>query len=270
MISEPMLSASDEAEWGLLKILSDRRTKTVSYARNVDKARRLIDTMATLCSLPAIMWSGGKDSTAMVRLSASVGIDASVISEKDDLDYPGELEYINETADKIGVRCVVITPESSPMEWVRSHSSEMDCSDDIHSRSARLSKEFFYGIVESETKGNDGIMLGLRAEESRARQVNRATHGPIYRRRDGKIVCCPLSDWEGIDVFAYLFSNGIEPLHVYKCISFMHRGEPWRIRKSWWLPGSNSRHGEISWLRHYYPSLYRRMLEWFPSAQSYT
>lgn len=84
------------------------------------------------------------------------------------------------------------------------------------------------------------------------------------------MVACPLADWSGMDVLTYLLVTGIEPLHVYRCIAFAHVREPWRIRKSWWIQGdASTRRGGVTWLRHYYPSLYRQLLAWFPRAQGF-
>jgi hypothetical protein len=77
----------------------------------------------------------------------------------------------------------------------------------------------------------------------------------------------PIADWRAIDVYAYAVSRGIELLPVYRCCAFMHAVEPWMLRKSWWLPGGNSRFGQVAWLRRYWPSLYARLCSWMPEAR---
>lgn len=59
---------------------------------------------------------------------------------------------------------------------------------------------------------------------------------------------------------------GIELLPLYRCIGLMHRDEPWRLRKSWWLPGAGAARGQVVWLRRYYPSLYSRLVSWIEGA----
>ena len=131
-----------------------------------------------------------------------------------------------------------------------------------------MSKECFYAVVERATADHAGIMLGLRAEESRGRSANRASRGPLYRRACGQWTSTPIVDWSGLDVFAYLAARDIGLLPVYRCIGLdpRHAAAPWRVRKSWWLPGSHSSQGATAWLRHYWPSLHSQLCDWMPDA----
>lgn len=52
-------------------------------------------------------------------------------------------------------------------------------------------------------------LLGLRAEESRGRRVNRAAHGWLYTRRDGAIIGTPIVDWSWQDVIGYCLLNDL-------------------------------------------------------------
>jgi 3'-phosphoadenosine 5'-phosphosulfate sulfotransferase (PAPS reductase)/FAD synthetase len=214
------------------------------------------------------MWSGGKDSTVMVHLLR--GFSVPVASEKDDLDYPREREYVERLARRWGLALTVLVPPLSPRGWIEEHRHDIDAGADIHSRAAELSKRCFYEVVEAHTRECAGIFLGLRAEESRARSLNRATRGSLYQRRDGQWVCAPLSDLSGLDVFAYAFAHGIELLPVYRCVGLMHAQEPWRVRKSWWLPGESARFGGVVWLRRYWPSLHAQMVDLLPGSSRLT
>lgn len=216
------------------------------------------------------MWSGGKDSTAMVHLVKSTGANCSVYSEKDDLDFPGELEYVQLLAGRYSLDLHILTPPVSPSQWFQEHASELIAGEDLHSRAAELSKTCFYSVVEEASRGHKAIMLGLRKYESAGRKMNRVTRGPIYQKRNSQWVCTPIVDWQGIDVYAYLVSQDIPILDVYRCVAFMHKDDPSRVRKSWWIPGSNTRYGGVSWLRHYWPSLYRQLVDWMPNARLFS
>src|SRR5690606_13832135 len=98
----------------------------------------------------------------------------------------------------------------------REHAREMRADEDMHARTAALSKAAFYSVVEEATAPHDLVFLGLRAEESRGRAMNRATRGTLYRKANGQVVCQPLADWRGLDVYAYLFARGIDVLPVYR------------------------------------------------------
>lgn len=277
MESEPRLDQHDRDVWARWLIVANRHIRTRQFTRRVDQAKRVAAECLAQSSNPAVMWSGGKDSTALAHLvTVTLGADVQLVSEKDDLDYPGEREYVEGLADRWGARLEIITPGVSPSQWVSEHAGQMRVDGDFHSRAAGLSKACFYELVESANAQRDAIFLGLRKHESPGRMKNRIVHGLTYRRKpskhnpEGQTVCNPLGDWEGIDVYAYLLQHGIQPLHVYRCVGFMHEREPWKVRKSWWIPGGSARMGGVAWLRRYWPQLYRQLLDWFPAAQQFS
>lgn len=262
-MNEPILRLEDLKAWETWRRTALVHARTDGHRRRV---RVAIDVATAAFEETggsiALMWSGGKDSTAMVHLvCAESGLSVVAVSEKDDLDYPGEDDYIERLASKWGLDLRIVRPPGSLIEWLENHSTELEAGEDVHGRSAALSKENFYDVIEAATEPFDGIFLGLRKGESHGRLMNRVTHGHTYRRRDGKLVCQPLADWSGLDVMAYMAARDIEPLPVYRCVGFdpTHTAEPWRVRKSWWLPGAGARYGATAWLKHYYPSLYRKL-----------
>lgn len=274
-MNEPRLRPDDIAAWNMWVRTALVHAQSGRHQRRVEQARSVVRQVMDSHPKRAVMWSGGKDSTALAHLVSELDPAALLVSEKDDLDYPGEESYIRDLAVRWGATLEVIRPTVSPADWLTAHACQVDLAEDIHSRAAALSRECFYGVVEEANAGMDLVFLGLRKEESRGRMLNRCTRGLVYRKNptrwnpSGLTVCTPLADWSGIDVYAYLLSRNIEPLPVYRCIGFMHRDEPWRLRKSWWIPGAASRKGGIAWLRRYYPSLFQRLRSWFPQATSY-
>lgn len=277
MQAEPILDSHDRAVWARWMIVADRHARSITHRRRVDQARRLVDQCLREARGDAVvMWSGGKDSTVMAHLiTEATGGEVPLVSEKDDLDYPGEEQYVTALARQWLAGLQIVRPPFSLEDWIRDHAHELDVAGDFHSRAAGLSKAAFYQVVEEATKDREALFLGLRAAESQHRERNRRYNGLIYRRHSapgqerGQLVCTPLGDWQGIDVYAYAIKHGIELLPVYRCVGFMYEREPWRVRKSWWIPGGFSAMGGIVWLRRYWPSLYQRLLEWFPAAQSY-
>ena len=218
-----------------------------------------------------VSWSGGKDSTAMTHLvCVRAGAKVAVVSEKDDLDFPGEDEYVRRLAEAWSIDLRIVRPDVSPRGFVEQRVAAMHPGDDIHGRSSALSKACFYGVMEQANASFDAVMLGLRSEESGTRRHLRAAKGRYYELRNGQRRALPIADWSGIDVYAYAVANDVEFLPVYRCIGLMHASEPWRLRKSWWLPGSSSSHGQVAWLRRYYPSLYSQLLRWMPAASTLT
>lgn len=271
MCSEPLLRPEDHEVWNAWQKAALAHSQTQAYKRRLDRARAVIEQAVEEVEDLAIMWSGGKDSTAMTHLiRIDRGHDLPAYSEKDDLDYPGERKYVIRLAARWRLKLTILDPGESPQKWMAEQSrlgTLPPADEDFHGRAALLSKENFYGIVERAGRRHTGIFLGLRKEESEGRRLNRMRRGPLYQKRNRQWVCTPLADWTGLDVMAYLASRKIPVLDVYRCVAFMYRDEPWRVRKSWWVPGAHSRWGGIAWLRHYYPSLYQQLCRWLPDAK---
>jgi 3'-phosphoadenosine 5'-phosphosulfate sulfotransferase (PAPS reductase)/FAD synthetase len=275
MQQEPILTAEDKSIWNTWRMTALLHSRTPAFKQRVTSAKSVVRLALESEGEWACMWSAGKDSTAMSHLICSeMGLDIELVSEKDDLDYPGEVEYIDGLAKAWGARLKILRPNVSPTQWLQEHGHMMAGDDDLHSRSAGMSKACFYNIVEKNNEGKRGVFLGLRKGESAGREKNRMTHGLLYHRLptkhnpEGLWVATPLGDWEGLDVMAYMFSRNIPFLPVYQCVALMHAKEPWRLRKSWWVPGSSGRHGHVTWLRRYYPSLYIKLCEWMPDVKS--
>lgn len=275
-IPEPRLNVRDHEAWASWMRTCRIHQRTQGFRTVVDRARRVAGEALAKASKPSLGWSAGKDSTALTHLvvvGLGAGSTVRVFSEKDDLDFPGEEDYVTTWAARWGADLHILRPVVSPSAWLDEHAGTMSGSDDIHSRAAGLSKACFYPTVTAAEEGHDLSFLGIRAEESGDRLALRATRGLHYRlkSRPGLSRCIPLGDWRGIDVYAYLLLHDIDPLHVYTCIGWwdMTRREPWLIRKSWWVGGAHSIYGWVAWLRHYWPSLWAKYQRWFRDARSF-
>jgi 3'-phosphoadenosine 5'-phosphosulfate sulfotransferase (PAPS reductase)/FAD synthetase len=269
---EPILRADDIAAWDVWMRTAAVHARTVAFRRHVDGAKRAVERALAGGGRAAASISGGKDSSCLGHLVTSeMGLrDVRLLSEKDDLDFPGEEAYVTAQAEAWGACLTILRPPISPAAFIEAEAraGRLHVGDDIHGRAAALSKACFYQVMEEADRGYDVVMLGLRAEESGIRRHVRVTRGLVYplRSRGGQLRANPLGDWKGIDVYAYAVSRGIELLPLYRCVAFMHAAEPWTLRKSWWLPGAGTSRGQVAWLARYWPSLYRKLLSWVPSA----
>lgn len=271
-MSEPVLSAEDVRVWDRWCITFAMHARTLRYQRAVDSARRVASEALSVARAPSVSWSGGKDSTALAHLvRVGLGADVHVLSEKDDLDYPGEESYVRGLADAWEVNLTIVRPPVSPLAWLLERRGQLSAADDMHSRAAGLSKACFYGPMDEANKQHDLLLWGLRAEESTRRRALLTRKGHTYQVKSGPARCAPLAHWTGLDVFAYLQTHDVDPLHVYRCCGFLpeHRLRPWLIRKSWWIPGAHAAHGAAAWLKRYWPSLFRKLAEITYDARSF-
>lgn len=232
-----------------------------SYKRHVEQARVLILQAISLDISWYVAWSGGKDSTVLAHLCNAMNPGISVWSEKDDCDFPGELEYIKETAMMYGWDLDITYLEL----WDKI--AQYNICEDIHSRGTALSDKYFYSAIAIQESQYDGVFLGLRKGESYARLMNFAQRGYIYRRKNGKYTCIPLANWTATDIFSYLIINEIPILDIYFKTKFV--GSPENIRKSWMLPGKQARKGYCCWLKYYYPEWFARLASIYPEVKSY-
>jgi 3'-phosphoadenosine 5'-phosphosulfate sulfotransferase (PAPS reductase)/FAD synthetase len=212
-----------------------------------------------------VMWSCGKDSTAMMHLVNDV-YKVPAISEKDDMDFPNELQYLKDAVNLFDWSVVVVSPEIEL--WNVIH--QFDFTDDIHSNNTKFSSDFFYSLLKQEKEKQEckAVFLGLRAEESKGRRINAVTQRHIYYNLSWKeLICQPIWDWSGKDVFAYLFSNDIPIMDVYFKTKFVNSPED--IRKSWILPSAQTSQGQAMWLKYYYPDIFNKLASINPKMKAY-
>lgn len=279
-MTEPILRAEDERAWDAWMKVVRMHSRTRAFAHAVDRARRVAGDELERAERPSVSWSGGKDSTVLTHLVAGIGHRALVVvSEKDDLDFPGEEAYVRELADAWSVDLRILRPPVSPRAWIEAHAGDMAGCEDVHGRAAGLSRACFYGVMAEADEGRDLVFLGLRAGESGIRRGLIETRGIAYDLRgyasrhlgERQRRCNAIGHWRGIDVYAYAEAHAIPLLPVYRCIGWLPetRTRPWLIRKSWWLPGSHAANGQAAWLRRYYPSLWATFRRWFSDAAAY-
>lgn len=274
--SEPRLSREDHEAWALLRRTAAAHARTLAFRRRHDAARRYAADGLAAGSRHGIASSFGKDSMAMVALLIELGCRSEVFCHRDDMDFPGSLEHTRTVASAWGIDATILTPSFSVRAWIDEH-APFDSYEDLHGRSGEMARRAFYEVVDGYNARFDVVFIGTRKHESRARMMDRVTHGHLHRLRPdahhagGLLTAKPLCDWTGLDVYAYLETRGAFDLLPpwYRCIAFMHEQAPWRIREAWWLPeASTARKGGVAWLARYYPSLYRDLARWFHDAAS--
>lgn len=244
-------------------------SESLSFQKKVKKSVEYVNRFLDLGVKCYGSVSGGKDSTAMMHLIESVSDyhpSIGFVSVKDDMDFPGEMEYLRILKQEFGFVIDVLHPENNLWEIAHKH----DFTEDIHSKGTAFSDDNFYGLLKEYQREHQykGVFLGLRAEESNGRRFNRAKNGLIYYNEDWhQLVCHPLADWTGMDVMAYLVSREVPILYVYFLTKFVKA--PHEIRKSWVLPSGQASSGQALWLKYYFPEIFQRLAAINPKMRAY-
>lgn len=241
-------------------------SKLKSFSRRINKSIEIIKEFLGRFPNSYISWSGGKDSTAMLHLILQIMPNIKVMTEKDTMDFPEELEYVQSIKEKYNLNLDIISPDIDLWDVIQNY----DILNDIHSRNTKFSQDYFYSLIKQYKEDNNynGVFLGLRSEESKGRKINKSIRGFIYKRGGNEYVCQPIANWTGKDVFAYLFINNIPILSVYFKTKFVK--SPEQIRKSWILPSHQSTKGQVSWLKYYYPNIFNKLSKINNKIRSYS
>lgn len=118
----------------------------------------------------------------------------------------------------------------------------------------------------------DGIFMGLRTEESRARKISLAknqTEGLprfCHRYKTGlrkdMVRCCPLANWTTADIGAYIVEHNLPYLDWYD-----HQGFEGRTTAR--LTGDAVRQYALTWLKKNKPDSWNRLSQRFPEFRFY-
>lgn len=234
------------------------------HQRLVQKALNLIEEALTLERTWYVSWSGGKDSNALLHLVRRVKPDIPICHVDTDLDYPDCRQQVSRWIGEWGIaeQTTVLRPEVSPWEIIDRHGGPES---QVNNASSELDRKCFFEPIEQyvQENGYTGVFMGLRADESYGRRMNRKMRGAIYETLDGLMRCNPLSDWKTPDVWAYTLANDIPWLPVYD----KSRGHPnpERIREGWYpIGGFQVSQGGLVWLRANYPELYQDLKRRYP------
>jgi 3'-phosphoadenosine 5'-phosphosulfate sulfotransferase (PAPS reductase)/FAD synthetase len=233
------------------------RAKTPEYRRHVGYAEAAVHAAQSAATM-VLSWSTGKDSTAMTHLVRSIYPAVPIMIQFDDCDWPAKRPYAERVAAAQKWDVHEVVPTFSV--WDRMKAGKIG-EDNFCAQSHSLTRDsFLKPLAEMQhALGCDGVYMGLRAEESKARNAHLSLRGEVYRLVSGEWRCCPLARWTSEDVFAYLVANGVEINPCYFNNRFL---PPDEIRVSWAIPTPSSlAHGDMEHFRHYYPAQFRRMRE---------
>ena len=227
-------------------------SRMANFSRKVDCARKIIEEFLKNEGAIYIAWSTGKDSTCVLHLCRSICPEIPAIHFDLGVELPGTDQY------KSGFDNITT--------W-KSSKTVLDVIAEQGFGSRRAKKRHLLKEFEGEAKEYVGYLTGMRYDESRERSYLRK-YGPIYRKRNGLLVCNPIHNWTYRDSFAYLVANEIS-IHPHYLID---SPQPIDIRRvGGYIAGQNRGDslGRFFWFRQQYPEKFREVAEKVPELRQY-
>lgn len=271
MDDEPRITDEDRRQYERWMRTARRWAQSKLHRRRVKWAKRIVDEVCRKSEAPYLSWSAGKDSTVLVHLVAEeMGLDVPAMSLVTDLEPPNTVPYMRRWAAEWGLGLEVVEPDVSFKGWLREHADEVDLSEKVATGGKYIGGIWDDTLREwQESSPYDACLWGIRNDESKGREANFNARGAVYRTADGLLRGAPLAGWEGKDIYAYVAArDDIELMDLYQCVRL--HDHPKRVRKAMYLPDDKGgrTHEGATWLRTYYPSLYRELCDILPQVEA--
>lgn len=227
-----------------------------TFRRRVEDAWITIEDFLAACDAPYVAFSGGKDSLALLILLSRMGrTDVPIFTQADDLDWPDKEEFCKSVVARLG-----FTDYSYEWSEVSAIEQLVDGKDKVSGTFSHVYKRYV------QERQRNGVLMGLRSEESKGREWLRKVRGKVYEAK-GELRCIPLADWSGEDAFALIVSTQTPYMHVYDKDD---EKPPHKIRFSWMASPDFFNRGNVGFLKRHYPQLFNRFAARYPEARRYT
>ncbi|MGN0686980.1 MAG: phosphoadenosine phosphosulfate reductase family protein [Oscillospiraceae bacterium] len=228
-------------------MLSDciKLAPTLEFRRKHDEALKIIELFLSTVKHPAVSCGGGKDGTAALILAQEIKPDITVICADPPNPLDGRKEHLDDLFSLIRGELIRV-----PYDWnVKAVLSGAE----PYPEGLKM-KRLKQAQIDN---GIDGIIWGCRNSESRARSINFARQGYIYRVSDGTWRCQPIAKWTAEDVVALAFACGYPVNPLYENLEGMASIND--IHDGTWFPhGIND--SKQWWIKKYYPQHYEDFL----------
>ncbi len=224
--------------------------KSPILARKIDLVKCIVEKAITKNENWYIAFSGGKDSTVMLDIIQKCCLNAPAVWVDDEWWLPETMEYMR--------RMVACGLDLHQVQAQVKHARFFTAHGESNIRSGR---DYTYD------KGWAGAFIGIRADESNKRRVMLRTYGTLYYAQvNQQWQCYPLAWWSVYDVWAYIFSRGLDYNHGYDVLGRI--GVPIEHRRIGPLAvDSVLQYGQLAILKKGWPELYERFCEAHPVAR---
>lgn len=248
------------------------RAGFLAHARTRGFQRRVEAAQDMLAEHPndAVSVSWGKDSTVLLHLAAQIRPDVAAIHGR--YARPeGRLPDTDVVRDQARTHLPQVRYREviCPSEWdlYLAQGFFLEPTTAAQRQGLRQWAQGFHQAMRRAITAVEasGVFLGLRAEESHARRRYLWRYGPTSITRDGAWRCCPLSQWIGRDIWAYLVAHDLPWLHIYDAAADRTRARSDMVFASGGTGGDAiRRHGAWYEWRQAYPEHFAIWQRQFP------
>lgn len=176
---------------------------------------RLADTLQQ-CERPYVALSGGKDSLVALHLVSLLRPGVIAVWSDDELEWDRQPTSIRGIARHCESPLTIIDGYTTHGGWFQPWTDApywRDPDPDMI-RTRRPTERW------ACQQGHDGVITGVRAQESTARRKHAMTRGDTYENRvTGQIVIQPILDWSVNDVWGYIAMNDLPYHPVYDAMA---------------------------------------------------
>ena len=232
------------------------RSKQVCFQQKVRQSRsRIIKAMT---GKVYVSWSGGKDSTVVLHLAKEIDPLIKVLHIRSGYELPDGYEYMLRIAQEWKLNFAELNTPMDYLELCEEYGLP-------HLRSKETQGRVISKIKKSPARdwalanNFDGLLWGIRAEESKARKAMAQYLGDSFVDKNGIRRVSPILDWSTVDVLAYHEYAGLEinPVYLHENCGMTRE----LIRNTGWLSTDGENRGRVEWLRKNYPVQFQKVRE---------
>lgn len=185
-----------------------------SFRRKVERARLLIEQAFRFNDSWYIALSGGKDSTCVLDLVRDHRPDTPAQFSARQWDLPETIQYLRSIPN---LRKTGYAGQDAEYEWAQRWNGGEESA-----RKIWPDIRWVENHEEISRVSETGVFLGLRADEAGYRTIHIASQGPLFQASgDGKWRCNPISWWNVMDVWAYIFARELPYNQAYDVMERM-------------------------------------------------
>ena len=242
-------------------------SRLASYRRKVERAQQAIREGLKMMENPYVALSWGKDSEVTTHLAIAERPHVRVMFINGGCGYPETYALRDRLVPEWDLNYIEINSQTEHWaDYLRRRGLGVDLDPAKGTRIAKTS----WAVKFARANEHDGVIMGLRAEESGRRKIALLRGGVLYRVKADRLWhCCPLAWWSVRDVWAYIVEHDLPYNGLYDHCDAVFPRES--LRGGAWTStlGANY-NGRLVWLRKYYPDLWARFAAEFPEIRQYS